>query len=280
MGIKNIKRFEELQAIQLEILKYFDQVARENNITYYLAFGSLIGAVRHQGFIPWDVDIDITLFREDYEKIIKIIQKKERETNFFIKKPGDKHHTSPHALLYYRGTELLWSTESLNKHNKKPRELYIDIFPIDKLPEDLKLQEKYINKILKMRRNIIIKNPTYYKEGKIYRFLKWSRSKLFLFSSTQKMQKNLDKEMQKYNMTNSKVYGQFACGDTPKIRFKWDVYGVPKNVPFNGITVPIPNQYDVFLSTVYGDYMQLPSEKDQNRFFDNKFIINDKRIKQ
>lgn len=53
-----INKYKKLQSIQLEILKYFDKVARENNINYYLVFGTLIGAVRHQGFIPWDVDID------------------------------------------------------------------------------------------------------------------------------------------------------------------------------------------------------------------------------
>jgi lipopolysaccharide cholinephosphotransferase len=276
----NIKKFKKIQSIQLEILKYFDEVARENNITYYMAFGSLIGAVRHQGFIPWDVDIDITLFREDYEKIIEILKAQEEKTDYFIRKPGDKYHISPHALLYCKETEIFWSNAELNKQDKRPRGVYIDLFPIDKLSENPKLQNKHINRILRMRNHILIKNPTYYKKGKIYRFLKWSRSMLFLFSSTQRMQLRLDKEMQKYNNTSSKLYGQYACPYTTKIRFEKDVYGKPKLVPFSGIHVPIPNKYNIFLSTVYGDYMKLPSEENQKRFYNNNFTVHDNRKKQ
>ena len=63
-----LKETQKLQSIQLEILQYFDTVAKENDITYYLAFGTLLGAIRHKGFIPWDTDIDVTLTRDEYEK--------------------------------------------------------------------------------------------------------------------------------------------------------------------------------------------------------------------
>ncbi|KXB58205.1 hypothetical protein HMPREF1871_00593 [Gemelliphila asaccharolytica] len=70
---------EELREVQIGILKYIDKVCKENNLTYFLNYGSLIGAVRHKGFIPWDDDVDISMPREDYEKFIKICENKKND---------------------------------------------------------------------------------------------------------------------------------------------------------------------------------------------------------
>ena len=71
---KNKEMFRKLQLIQFDILKHVDKVAKEHNIQYFLGFGTLLGAIRHNGFIPWDVDIDLTLMREDYDKLVAILK--------------------------------------------------------------------------------------------------------------------------------------------------------------------------------------------------------------
>lgn len=278
MEKNKIDRFIKLQSIQLEILKYFDKVAKQHNITYYLAFGTLLGAIRHQGFIPWDVDIDVTMKRQDYEKILDILLK-EPENDFFVKRPGDKYHTSPHALLYMKNTQILRPHHQNNPKDKRPKEVYIDLFPIDNLSDDLKKRKKQIKKVGRLRKWIIIKNPKYFKSNKLYRFLKWARSLLFLFVSTEKMQIKCDKEMQKYNNVNTKFLGQLASSDYYRIALPETVFGEPVPKKFVDFEAPVPVGYDEFLTQVYGNYMELPSLENQKRYFDVIFEIKDNRDK-
>lgn len=63
------EKMKKVWAVELKLLDYFDQLCREHNLRYYIAYGTLLGAVRHQGFIPWDDDIDVVMFRDDYEKL-------------------------------------------------------------------------------------------------------------------------------------------------------------------------------------------------------------------
>lgn len=278
---ENIKRIKKLQGIQLEILKYFDKVARENNITYYLGFGSLLGAVRHQGFIPWDVDIDITLMRDDYERVIKILRGKEKDTPFFVRYPGEKNHTSPHALLYLQDTAVFWKNEKLNKHNKKPREIYIDLFPIDYLHDDLKIRKKHIKRLAKFRNALQIKTPIFHKESKVYTFLKWIRSLKYLYISNEKLQTKCNKEMIRYNENKGKFLGQFSSSHYKTFAVEKGVYGKPIYVKFEDMMAPIPADYDAFLKQVrvYGDYTKLPSKEKQEQFFKAEFEVFDYRRK-
>lgn len=279
MEDNNISRFKKLQNIQLDILIYFDAIARKNNITYYLAFGSLIGAIRHNGFIPWDIDIDITLFRDDYEKVINILREKENESQYFIRKPGDKYHTSPHALLYSKNTSLMFSHDKNMYKNKKPKEVYIDLFPIDKLPMDNYLKKKQIKKIERLRKMVQIKSPTYYKSNIFYKTLKFMRSLLLFYTSNEKLQLKCDHEMNRYNESQSTIFGQFASGDYEKVVLSHADYGTPLLVKFENLNVPIPQGYDKFLTQVYGDYLTLPSKEKQNEYFALSFEVSDDRIK-
>ena len=72
--MRKITDLKELKKIELDILLYIDRICREHNLLYYMAYGTLLGAVRHKGFIPWDDDIDIVMPRPDYEKLIKIMR--------------------------------------------------------------------------------------------------------------------------------------------------------------------------------------------------------------
>ena len=139
--MQEIKTVEELQKIELEILKYIDKVCKENNLTYFLAYGTLIGAIRHKGFIPWDDDVDIQMPRDDYNKLCDILKEENGRYKLLDHKEG-LGYIYPFAKVIDSNTRLIETglTETVNMG------VYIDIFPIDGTPNDFKKRKKYLKK--------------------------------------------------------------------------------------------------------------------------------------
>ena len=138
---KNIKK---LQKKELEIMKYFNNFCEENNIKYYLAYGTLIGAVRHHGFIPWDDDVDIFVSGEDFLKLKEVFNKKIHNNKYF-------YQTLQTENNYY----LLWDKVRLNdtifveegwENNDINNGIFIDIFPLLEYPDTEKEEKKFIRK--------------------------------------------------------------------------------------------------------------------------------------
>lgn len=274
---KNKEMFRKLQLIQFDILKHVDKVAKEHNIQYFLGFGTLLGAIRHNGFIPWDVDIDLTLMREDYDKLVAILKAQNDTSDYYISVPGDKNHTSPHALIYCKNTVFRDEFSSLNKKSKRPKEVFIDIFPIDKLPMDEKQRKAQIKRIVKLRKRVYLKTPFYFRANKLYRFLKKLRTFLYVFESNAKIQRKIDKEMRKYNNTDSNEYGQFGSSHLRFFVLNKEDYFPVKEKKFEDFVCPIPNNYDKFLKMVYKDYMKMPSKEKIEQFFDKDIMVIDNR---
>lgn len=273
---KNKQKYRKLQSIQLDILKYFDNIARKHNIPYFIAFGTLLGAIRDNGFIPWDLDIDITMMREDYEQIIRII-KEDNHPDYFVGAPGDKNHMSPHALVYCRNTVFQNEFYQFNRQRKVYHEVYIDIFPIDKLPTDLHQRKKQSNKIQKLKRRVFKRSPIYYRSNKIYKLLKKIRSLFYLFPSNEKLHLKIDNEMKKYNESGSTDLGQLASPYLDMLVLKEEDYFPPGSHVFEGVSVLIPNNYQKFLESCYGNYSILPEPEKIENYFNIPFEIVDNR---
>lgn len=136
---RQIKDIEEIKKIQLEILKYVDQFCSQNNIKYALGYGTLIGAVRHKGFIPWDDDIDIIMRRNDYNRFIELFSK---ETGRY--KVWSHNLQTDYPIPYAKVTdEKTLKLEGTNYYVE--RGVDIDVFPLDDLPND----EKAVDKVFK-----------------------------------------------------------------------------------------------------------------------------------
>ena len=127
-------QIRDIQLANLALLKELDYVCKENGLTYWLDFGTLLGAVRHKGFIPWDDDIDIGMMRDDYNKIIEAFEKSSRNKNIFAGHVRDKrnnfiikiqHKKCPHLFVdifpYDFLGEILTNKEQLNKKKKKTK---------------------------------------------------------------------------------------------------------------------------------------------------------------
>jgi lipopolysaccharide cholinephosphotransferase len=119
-----------VQLVQLDILKVIHSVCMENNIAYTLWGGTLLGAVRHKGFIPWDDDLDIALLRKDYEKLIALLKSTPIEGYYLHNMETDAHCVIPYAK--YRAENTAYIETSL-KDSKMRKGIFIDIFPLDKI---------------------------------------------------------------------------------------------------------------------------------------------------
>lgn len=146
MGKKELT-LKEKQEIMLDILKDIDRFCRENNIRYSLACGTLLGAVRHGGFIPWDDDADLFMLREDFDRFVKIY-KSDRYNLLFNTREKEQFFAMGYAKVNDPTTYI---AESLTMTNHG---VFVDIFPIDRVPEDPKEQRKYMHSILSCNNRI------------------------------------------------------------------------------------------------------------------------------
>jgi len=127
------EQLRQLQLVQLEILIEFDRICRKNNINYSLDGGTLLGAVRHKGFIPWDDDIDIIILRKDYDKFYEACKKDLNTDKFFLQEERtDKYYYTGFPRMRRKNSVLV---RAGHEHMKYQRGVFIDIFVLDNVPD-------------------------------------------------------------------------------------------------------------------------------------------------
>lgn len=248
----------EFQKAQLSILKTVNEILTKHDICPFLVGGSCLGAVRHGGVIPWDDDIDIGLFRSDYEKA-RIILQKELPEKFIL---CDRHTEKEYPLNFYRirmnGTAYVqdYSTR-LNIHQG----IFMDVFPFDARPDDDKLFKKQYKKSQFLKKCLSLKNMSFKKMGKI-RPVK-QLIPIFIghiFVNRTRAQNKLDKVITQYNDSceNSKYLLNFLSiyDENDHVERKWLTN--LKECDFDGVPSYITSFHDDYLSLLYGDYMTPP----------------------
>lgn len=243
----------ELQRTELEIFRIFVEVCKRLNIKYYLVAGTLLGAVRHQGFIPWDDDIDVGIMREDYDRFMKEAVPLLPDHIFLQIYSTDLEY--PHVFAKLRDTNTAF-IECTVRDNKMNHGVFIDIFPLDSC--DLKVRNSVAfrlkEKIYLMRASSLMKN---YKPDFRRRLIRQC-CKLICPDAHRALYKleKLYRSMPagKYLVNFSGIYGAREIMPTG-----W--YGDGVFVRFEGMDVVAPKEFDKWLSQVYGDYMKLPPEE-------------------
>lgn len=129
---------ELLHKVLLSAMKDIDKICRENGLKYYLHAGTLLGAINHKGFIPWDDDVDITMFRRDYEKLVEIINRDYKDKYFFQTYESDKYYRNNRAVLRILGTRLKFQHET---EKIEHQEIGVDIAPLYAVPDSRILQK-------------------------------------------------------------------------------------------------------------------------------------------
>lgn len=259
----------EIQEKLLEMMKWFHNLCQEENLIYYAVGGTALGAVRHNGFIPWDDDIDVAMPRKDYDKL-RLLAKKYRTTKkYTIEFPLEKDDAMyPFCKIYDTTTTLV---ENMRK--KPKRGIYIDVFPLDGIGQTL---EESLNNYKKISRRINFLNTricALRKGRKLYKNLAivLARAIPEFVISTKKLIKKINLMEKEYDNCEYIVNLFGAWGAKEISKKEW--FGEPVICKFEDGEIFIPQNAHEYLSRMYNDYMKLPPE--EKRFSHHDYVFMD-----
>lgn len=247
---------EELKEIELKILKEIKRFCEKHDLKYFLAHGTLLGAIRHNGFIPWDDDIDIYMPRDDYNKFITLFNENSDGTYKFVCMENDPEYCnlfgkviSTETVLYQT---IVRSTPGMG--------VYVDVFPLDGLGDSLNEAKHIVSKCRKHRRQLGLAmrkgsaTPIELIKNMICRVLFLRRRKIY--------SKHLRKSL-KYPFVTSKYVGFTGTFYGEREIFDRELFRETELHKFEDELFPIPVGYDTYLKQVYGDYMTPPPVEEQ-----------------
>lgn len=253
----------KVQEIELSIFKSVIELCDDNNIEYFILGGTLLGAVRHQGFIPWDDDIDIGMTRENYNKFIDIAIEELPDDLFFQIYATEKSTPFYFAKIRKNGTKFI---ENYCKELNINHGLFLDIFPFDNIPDDIRLRKKQLRKVKFWSNMFIAKTlrgssiPQDSFEGKVKIFIR-SFFHFFLKLCPKKFLYNkLDNVSQQYNNITCEMKSFVKY---PFLMIPSDDLNKFEQIEFEGIQVNCPRNPQKQLKHHFGDFMKLPPEEEK-----------------
>ena len=260
----------EIQIAELSILKRLVRYFDKYGINYILCGGTLLGAIRHNGFIPWDDDIDILVPRDDYERLKDLYTSVDSYIEGVkLTIPGDSN--SPHPFIKANDETLVVVDEK--REDKYRAYAWVDVFPMDHFPDDRKLHKKYVNHIRAMDQTLsfctvskhYLRSRGYYREPK--KIIIGVGLQLFCF--LQGGISNLSRKIDKYaremdaRFKNSNHVGDGAWPNGMKDYFPMEAVEPTMKHKFEDSFFNIPVNYDKYLTLFYGDYMRIPPESER-----------------
>lgn len=248
--MKRINSVDELKKIEFEIMRYVHKISEDNGLTCFLGGGTLLGAVRHKGFIPWDDDVDVMLIRDEYEKLLKLIQEDKDSPYQIVSYRTNRDYYYPFAKVVDTRTRMI----EFKKLPIPDLGVGIDVFPIDGLPKTKEGRKKYFHRIDRLRQ---IFDRLFYTEYSGSANERKERILRYILNSISLM---IDRTAAKHKINESEFVASSVWG-----------YGVKETFSRRGIERRImlefeqehfyaPAGYVQYLTHHYGDYMKPPQQ--------------------
>mgnify|MGYP004470212113 FL=1 len=257
----------KLQKAEENTMKIIKEVCDKNNIDYYMLGGTFLGAIRHKGFIPWDDDIDIGMKRDDFDKFISIL-KNENIKNIKVITNKDSE-SNYNYLCKVMNTDVKIYDDGCK--TEKEYYAWIDIFPLDGLPNNILIRQIHKFRLLFNRclwkmsdpGSIALYNSHRTKLEKMLVFIAFHTHINKILNKKKQLDK-LDKILRKYKFNDCKYNINFMGAYRFKEVFKRDLYKTIEYYDFESLKLKGPKDYDYYLTKLYGNYNILPEEKDRN----------------
>ena len=249
----------KLQLLELKILKEVKRICEKHSIPYFLIAGTLIGAVRHKGFIPWDDDIDIGMLRDDYERFLEVC-KTDLGPEYFLQTPTTEKGNADYGIAHVRlnDTEMV---QEFRKNSTTHNGITIDIFPYDTLPKN-KFVRLFYCKAFPLFKRVCAKRMGYtpHPPKFIHRII---LNTLYVLTLPIPLS-FLHKKMINYHVKQNKKKSDYAFPlsewNFKKEKHLHSTITELTTLQFEDEFFPVPKNYDLFLTEQYGNYMELPKD--------------------
>jgi len=263
------QHLNDTQRYILHVLREVVRVLDELNIPYYMQGGTMLGAIRHGGFIPWDDDVDLGIPRADYDRLLKEVAAHLPE-NLELRTYDDE---TDHHYYFARIVDTRYQIRRMGSLEERLENIWVDLFPLDGMPNGCAVRQLHKFRLLMTRlkfhlscfEKVNIKRPgrplverIIIKIAMLTRVGKWF--------NTRKQLDKMDRLLKKYPVEQSDYLVNFTGQTSYKFNemFKKEVYGNGKLYQFESFSLMGPEQYDTYLKSLYGDYMTPPREEDRN----------------
>lgn len=266
---KRLKELRQYQYLQIEMIRFFVEICEKEQLTYYMLGGTMLGAIRHKGFIPWDDDADFGMPRPDYERFLLVApsympQKIELQT---LDNTENYHFYFSRMVCREKEVRVKWAKKEQNV------KIWIDIFPLDGMPDKLINRKLHIFHLLFRRMMFVLSNfdesafvnkknrPLYEKILMAFAL----RVPIEKWISEKKQWHMLDKALKICPYEKSKYLINMMGEYKMKEMFQKSIFGKGHYYEFEGMLLNGPQDYDNYLSQLYGDYMTPPPLSDRNK---------------